>query len=43
MVMRYLHLAPEHQASAVDALVNFGKPTATSALRAREEVCKSLS
>ena len=24
MVMRYSHLAPEHQASAVDRLVNFG-------------------
>jgi hypothetical protein len=31
MVMRYSHLAPEHQASAVDRLVSFGNRRGTTA------------
>jgi site-specific recombinase XerD len=31
MVMRYSHLAPEHQASAVDRLVSFGNTRDTTA------------
>jgi hypothetical protein len=30
MVMRYSHLAPEHQASAVDRLANFGNTRDTT-------------
>jgi site-specific recombinase XerD len=37
MIMRYSHLAPEHQTSAVDRLVNFSRQNGHRSVR-REKV-----